>query len=123
MKNKLILSLSAFILLSGCIDFSDGERVGAINKLSRKGFFCKTWEGEMNLGGFRNKTTTDNNGNSSSSIIANVFAFTVEDESLIPAIKESMLSGRTVTITYRQELFTFCRSDSNYFVTAISFAR
>jgi len=27
--------------------YSDGERVGYIQKISRKGWVCKTWEGEL----------------------------------------------------------------------------
>jgi hypothetical protein len=29
--------------------FSDGERAGWVQKLSRKGWVCKTWEGELSL--------------------------------------------------------------------------
>ena len=118
MKNVLLLGAVA-LLLAGCFDYSEGERVGVINKFSRKGLICKTWEGEMNLGGFRNKS--DSNGGTS--VVANIFQFTVEDETLIPKIKEAMASGETVTLGYRQELFNFCNTDSGYFITSVEAAK
>ena len=33
-------------LLGGC-NYSDGDRTGYLQKLSRKGWFCKTYEGEL----------------------------------------------------------------------------
>ena len=32
-------------------DYSEGERAGYIQKFSRKGWLCKTWEGELAMGG------------------------------------------------------------------------
>lgn len=29
--------------------YSDGDRAGILQRLSRKGWFCKTWEGELAL--------------------------------------------------------------------------
>lgn len=117
---KLLLILP--ILLTGCFDYSDGERSGTVIKLSRKGVFCKTWEGEMYLGGLKKKTSSDSDGNTSVSMVANTWQFTIEDESLIPAIQKAMDSGERVTIKYQQELITFCRSDSegSYFAKSIT---
>ena len=30
-------------------NYSDGERAGWVQKFSRKGWLCKTWEGELAL--------------------------------------------------------------------------
>lgn len=56
------------------------------------------------------------------SIVPNTWDFTVEDESQLPAIQRAMDTGEAVTIKYRQELVTFCRSDSDgdYFVTGVT---
>lgn len=118
------LSITAVVLvaacLAGCIDYSDGARTGVITKFSRKGLICKTWEGEMNLGGLRNRTSTDANGNSSTSAVVNIWAFTVEDEKLIPIVQAKMRSGEVATVAYRQELVSLCRSDSgSYFATGV----
>ncbi len=115
---KLIIMLP--ILLTGCFDYSDGDRVGTIQKLSKKGMFCKTWEGEMLLGGLKKQTNFSSDGKSTTtSMVANTFQFTVEDESLLPAVKAAMEAGQPVTISYKQEMFTFCRSDENYFVVGV----
>ena len=29
--------------------YSDGDRAGSLYKFSRKGWICKTWEGELNI--------------------------------------------------------------------------
>jgi len=29
--------------------YSDGERAGVVQKFSRSGWLCKTWEGELNM--------------------------------------------------------------------------
>ena len=41
----LLLALWVWIMLSW--SYSSGERAGWVQKLSRKGWLCKTWEGEM----------------------------------------------------------------------------
>src|SRR5438067_10557363 len=39
--------LAGFAWLTLHWAYSDGERAGYVQKLSRKGWLCKTWEGEM----------------------------------------------------------------------------
>lgn len=39
---KVILLSAVALLLTGCFDYSDGERSGTVIKLSRKGVLCKT---------------------------------------------------------------------------------
>lgn len=116
---KRFLALSIALLLSGCFEYSDGERVGTITKFSKKGWFCKTWEGEMYLGGLKKKTTS-NGESTTTSMVANTWDFTVEDERLVPAIQKAMAAGDPVTLHYKEEMVSFCRSDGgNYFVTAV----
>ena len=80
---KKFAALGIALLLAGCGEYSDGVRIGTIQKFSYKGLVAKTWEGEMLLGGLKRKTSTDSNGNSSTSMVANIWAFTVEDPALI----------------------------------------
>src|SRR5262245_9974499 len=102
------------LLLAACFDdYSDGDRTGAITKLSRKGLFCKTWEGEMNLGGLKRKT----NKKGSTSFVANVWQFTVEepDAHLVPAIQAKMDAGEPVTLHYVQDFIYWpCRGSTGY---------
>lgn len=123
--SKTITLVTALIILTGCFDYSDGDRAGQVTKLSKKGFFCKTWEGEMNLGGMKNVTksgtTSDGKSYSYDTMAANTFPFTIEDEKLVPVVMKALEEGQRVKVHYTQELFTFCRSDSNYFVDSVSF--
>lgn len=122
-----IIALALALPLAGCFEYSDGQRAGTVVKLSKRGFICKTWEGEMNLGGMRSKTDLITSGSGDSqtttavkSIVPNTWAFTVESEALARKIMAKMDAGETMTLTYREELVSFCRSDSaSYFVTGI----
>jgi hypothetical protein len=119
-KITTFIALAMAIPLAGCFDYSDGQRVGTIIKFSKKGVFCKTWEGEMLLGGLKRQSSTDSAGNTNTSMVANVWRFTVEDERLVEPVQAALESGRPVTMGYRQELATFCRSESgDYFATSI----
>lgn len=122
---KKFLALTSLLFLTACFDYSDGDRTGTVTKLSKRGFFCKTWEAQMYMGGMKKKTelVSSSDGKSTTpvtTLVANTFEFTIEDESLVPKIQEALESGERITVTYREELVSFCRSDSgSYFVTAV----
>lgn len=116
MKKTTLILLAATISLTGCFDYSNGTRSGTVTKFSHKGIFCKTWEGELNVGGFRNR----NNGQGGSTVVANIFEFTVEDEKIVPQIQAALESDKPVVLEYHEELFTSpCRSSTNYFITGV----
>lgn len=118
--NKQLTTALLCLCLTGCFEYSEGERTGVITKFSRKGFICKTWEGELNLGGFKEKTSYDSRGIEQTKVVTNVFEFTVENTSIIGQIQTAQRSGKRVTLQYNQELFSFCRSDSDsYFVSNV----
>ena len=54
-KNIVIGVVSLAVLLTAWFAFalnwsySSGERVGVVQKISNKGWICKTWEGELNM--------------------------------------------------------------------------
>lgn len=103
MRKSIIFAAMA-LGLAGCGEYSDGERVGTIQKFSTKGLVAKTWEGEMLLGGLRRKSNTDGNGNTTTSMVANIWMFTVEDPALIAKVQQLMESGTSVRAHYRQEI-------------------
>ncbi|QDQ27595.1 hypothetical protein FNU76_15215 [Chitinimonas arctica] len=87
-------------------NYAEGERAGFVQKLSRKGWICKTWEGELaiiNMPG----TLTEK------------FTFTVHDEKLVTAINNSL--GRKVTLYYEQHVGvpTSCFGDTMYYITRV----
>lgn len=118
---KSILLLMLALPLAGCYEVSDGEMTGQITWFTKRGIFCKTWEGQVILGGMRKQTSMSSDGKFSvTSSVANTSYFTVEDLSLVPKIQAAFESGVPVRLHYKKELVTFCRSDGDdTFVTSI----
>jgi hypothetical protein len=83
--------------------YSEGERAGYLQKLSRKGWLCKTWEGELLL-------------SSMPGAIPERFAFTVRDENVVKQLQSAM--GQRVQLSYSQHvgLPTSCFGETGYFV-------
>ena len=86
--------------------FSTGERAGYVQKLSKKGWLCKTWEGEMALV-------------SMPGTVAEKFPFTVRSDAIARQINDSI--GAKVALTYEQHVGipTTCFGETGYFVTAV----
>lgn len=86
--------------------YSEGSRAGFVQKISKKGWLCKTWEGTLYTDiakGFRSDS----------------FSFSVRSDSIAKAISD--LSGKRVTVTYQQHVGvpTSCFGETEYFVTAV----
>ena len=83
--------------------YSEGERAGYLQKLSRKGWLCKTWEGELLL-------------SSMPGAIPERFTFTVRDETVVRQLQAAM--GQRVQLSYSQHVGvpTSCFGDTQYFV-------
>lgn len=91
---------------------SDGKRVGVLTKFSHKGLFIKSYEGELNMGGLRNKLNSD--GNSIS--VANVWEFSCSNVQM--AEKLENLVGKEVVIKYHQS-FAGLQRDTSYDVVSV----
>ena len=84
-------------------------RVGYVQKFSRKGWVCKTWEGELamvNLPGS----------------LSQIFAFTVRNDSIAQAITDAMGKGQArVELQYDQHVGvpTRCFGETEYFVKGV----
>ena len=85
--------------------YSDGERAGYLQKFSRKGWLCKTWEGEILL-------------SSMPGAIPERFAFTVRDDGVVKQLQSAI--GQRVQLSYEQHkgIPTTCFGETEYFVTA-----
>ena len=86
--------------------YSEGERSGYVQKLSNKGWLCKTWEGEIAMV-------------SMPGAIPEKFQFTVRDSAVASKIND--LAGKRVVLSYQQHKFipSSCFGETEYFVTAI----
>ena len=86
--------------------YSEGERAGFMQKLSKKGWVCKTWEGELSLVALPGAAPEK-------------FLFTVRDDDVAAKINQQV--GQRVALTYEQHigLPTTCFGDTEYFVTDV----
>jgi len=112
MNKTLKVAVAALIAvsLSGCLEVSQGEKVGIITKIAKQGVFCKTWEGSIVRGGF--------SGGSGAN--GQAFDFTVADEATAKQIVDAMENQQEVKIHYRAEFVSFCRSDAqSHFLTKV----
>jgi hypothetical protein len=108
----LILVAAVALLFSGYTwlvlhwSYSEGERAGYVQKLSRKGWLCKTWEGEIALITMPGQ-------------IAEKFHFSVRDDAVARRINQSI--GRRVSLLYEEHvgLPTSCFAETPYFVTDV----
>jgi H+/Cl- antiporter ClcA len=83
--------------------YSDGERVGVLQKLSRKGWVCKTWEGELALYVV-------------SGVAPQIWPFTVRDDQVAKNLNVSL--GKRVRLHYDEHrgIPSNCFGDTQYFV-------
>ena len=86
--------------------YSDGERAGYVQKFSRKGWVCKTWEGELALV-------------SLPGTLPEIFHFTVRDEAVAREI--NVLMGKRVALSYEQHVGipSDCFGETGYFVVKV----
>jgi len=86
--------------------YSTGERAGWVQKFSKKGWLCKTWEGEIAMANLPGT-------------MPQIFAFSVRNDSIAGVITRSM--GQRIDLTYEQHrgVPTQCFGETEYFVTGV----
>jgi hypothetical protein len=99
-----MLGVAGFTWLTLHWSYSTGERAGFVQKLSKKGYFCKTWEGEMAM------VTMPGT-------VSEKFYFTVPQDAIAAKLNSSI--GKRVALQYEQHrwLPSSCFGDTEYFVT------
>jgi hypothetical protein len=100
------LIFAAYVAIALSWSYSTGERAGYLQKLSSKGWICKTWEGEQSLVSLPGATPEK-------------FLFTVRDDAVVAQLNAAM--GKRVTLNYEQHkgLPTSCFGETEYFVTGM----
>ena len=99
----LVAGYTAFVL---SYSYSSGDRAGMLQKFSRKGWICKTWEGELAL------VTMPGTAQEK-------FLFTVRDDDVAAKINAAM--GKRVSLRYDEKvgLPGSCFGDTRYWVNAV----
>ncbi|PSR13022.1 MAG: 6-phosphogluconate dehydrogenase [Bacteroidetes bacterium] len=95
---RLLLWLFGVAIVAGLLfiwvcgwTYSDGTRAGELIKVSTKGVVFKTYEGQLNLGGF---------SSSDSGVVGNTWDFSTTKKAVYQRLQE--LEGHKVKLTYRQ---------------------
>jgi hypothetical protein len=86
--------------------YSSGTRVGYVQKLSRKGWLCKTWEGELQMSAIPGSAPV-------------VFAFTVRGDSIANAIEMSMAGRVELQFEQHPGIPISCFGETEYFITGV----
>ena len=88
-------------------NYSTGERAGWVQKLSRKGWLCKTWEGELAMVSMPGAAPEK-------------FYFTVWDDAVAGELNKVM--GQRVSLHYEEKvgLPTSCFGETRHYVTRVT---
>ena len=101
-----LLLIIGWTALTLSYSFSTGERAGYAQKLSRRGWLCKTWEGELamvNLPG----------------AMPEIFKFSVRSDSIAHLLERNL--GKRVSLSYEQHrgVPTSCFAETQYYITNV----
>ncbi len=98
-----------YLLFAYYFTYSSGESVGFVQKLSYKGWVCKTWEGEQ-LRALSNMPT-----------VPEKFIFTVRDNAVVYQINAHI--GQKVVLEYEQHRgLPSCFGETEHFVVGVKAA-
>jgi len=107
----LLLTAAGYLFFIFNWSYSDGDRAGYLQKLSRKGWICKTYEGELAM------TTVPG-------VAPVIWTFSVRiwDDPLASRING--LLGKKVVVHYRELRYlpSTCFGETSYFVDSVKAA-
>jgi hypothetical protein len=86
--------------------YSKGERAGYVQKLSKKGWVCKTWEGELAMANLPGT-------------MPEIFHFSVRNDSVARILEKNV--GKRVSLMYDQHrgVPTSCFAETEYYITNV----
>jgi hypothetical protein len=93
-------------LITLTFSYSDGDRVGYVQKLSHKGWICPTWEGELAMSPVPGSPPE-------------IFRFTVRDDEVVKRLRAA--EGKRVALHYKEKrgVPSSCFGDTRYFITDV----
>jgi hypothetical protein len=106
----IILVISSLVYWKYVFTYSEGYRAGLLQKISYKGNFFKTYEGEMILSSIQSNTNV--------AIASEKFFFSVTDKEV--ALQLEKVQGQSVVVHYREKNGTLpWKGESAYFVDSL----
>jgi hypothetical protein len=99
----VVIGVAAWAWVTLTWDYSDGDRAGVLQKFSRKGWICKTWEGELAQYVVPG-------------LAPQIWQFTVRDPAVATELTNHM--GEKLQLHYREHrgVPTNCFGETGYFV-------
>ena len=105
-----LLLFSAYAWLTLHMSYSEGERAGYLQKFSKRGWVCKTWEGEILL-------------TSMPGAIPEKFEFSVRDDEVARQLMAA--TGKRVLLSYAQHKGVpgSCFGETEYFISRVQISQ
>jgi hypothetical protein len=103
----LVVLAAAWLWFALGWNYSTGERAGWVQKFSKKGWICKTWEGELAMVSMPGAAQEK-------------FFFTVWDDAVAETVNKAM--GRRVSLHYEEKvgLPTSCFGETRHWVNRLT---
>lgn len=105
-----VLLCAAYTFVAVNWSYSDGERAGTLQKFSRKGWLCKTWEGELMQP-------------TAPGVAPTIWDFTVRDDETARRVEAGL--GAHLVLHYKEHrgVPTSCFGDTRYWVDRVRIQR
>ena len=105
----LLLPVLLFVLYTLLVlnwSYSDGWRAGVLQKFSRKGWVCKTWEGELAMSTVPGVAPT-------------IWLFSVRDDAVAEQMADAVGDRVNLHYTEHRGIPSDCFASTNYFVDSL----
>ena len=101
-----ILIFAGWAWVTTTLHYSAGDRAGYAQKLSEKGWVCKTWEGELAMANLPGA-------------MPEIFKFTVRNDSIAKLLTNNL--GKRVSLHYEEHrgVPTSCFGETQYYITNV----
>jgi hypothetical protein len=101
------VAIALWIWVAMGYTYASGDRAGYVQKISKKGWLCKTWEGELAMANLPGT-------------MPQIFSFTVRNDSIANVLEQTI--GKQVSVTYEQHrgLPTSCFGETEYFISRVN---
>jgi hypothetical protein len=106
----LFVLFSLYLGLAFAWSYSDGQRAGILQKFSRKGWVCKTYEGELAMSIVPGVAPT-------------IWEFSVRDPAVVSRLKSAIGDRVALHYTEHRGIPTSCFGQTTYFVDSVSVVR
>jgi hypothetical protein len=105
-----VLLFAVFTVVAVNWSYSEGERAGTLQKLSRKGWLCKTWEGELMQP-------------TAPGVAPTIWHFTIRGAETARKVEAGL--GLRIVLRYREHkgVPTTCFGDTRYWVDSVRIER